>query len=64
MRVFFIALPFLILAGCSTESPTQPTPIASNAKKMIPDPPPAPYFHETAAAARPLPLTPNPSLIR
>ncbi len=60
MRALLIALPFLILVGCTTESPSTPTPVASNAKKMIPDPPPTPYFHETAAAARPLPLTLDP----
>ena len=60
MRVLLIALPLLIVAGCTTESPSTRTPVASTAKKMIPDAPPTPYFYETVAAARPLSLTMDP----
>lgn len=59
MRAILLALPLLALIGCTTESPTTaPTPAAST--KKIPEAPPVPYFHETAAAAKPLPVTLDP----
>lgn len=61
MRALFLILPLLALIGCTTESPTTtPTPVAATPKKGPDAPPPVPYFHETAAAARPLPPTLDP----
>ncbi|MFN7649377.1 MAG: CYCXC family (seleno)protein [Acidobacteriota bacterium] len=58
MRALILCLPLLLLAGCTTESPTTPTPAAS--AKKVPPTPPVPYFHETAAAAKPFPPTLDP----
>ena len=59
MRALLLLLPLLALVGCTTESPTTPTPVPAASNKKIPEAPPIPYFHETAAA-KPLPLTLDP----